>query len=127
MTVYMEDHGGECCGRRHIFEIDTHTHDRVKTSVNQIIALLSEECEVYDEDYDEDKFVSYSEFCCEITLTDEQARSTLSVGVTLDKHLRDELKFKRVMSFHNPNSGNLVHVYLRSDNEEVMDHSKDLL
>lgn len=126
MTVYMEDHGGECCGRRHIFEIETHTPGRVETSVKEIINLLSEQCEVFD-NYDDYHTVSYSEFCCEITLTDVQARSTLSDGTTLDKHLRDELKFKRVMSFHNPNSDNLVHVYLRSDNEEVMDHSKDLL
>ena len=113
-NLYAADHGGDCCGRRHLSEFNY--DGPYKAIVGAVKNALNEGFENYDEDY-----INYSDMCHEVTLTEEQAL-TVSVhkgceGKTWDQVLTEELGFKRVFKFRNPNTSNVVFVYLHSDSE----------
>lgn len=133
-TLEMSDHGGGCCGRRHLSELG-YFGPRVEV-VKFIQDLMKESWEAWDDELEEDVYRYDSEMGVEITLTEGQANQKPGVAMigwpsttievkeddpykdmTWDEVLTEVLKFKCVFKFRNPNTDNIVHVYFYSDNE----------
>lgn len=79
--VYMESHGGECCGRRHIFEFKATPND---DDIKALRGCLRQEegCRFEEDDYDEENpvFWEATELCSEITLTQHQVTNLKPTG-----------------------------------------------
>ena len=133
-TLDINDHGGNCCGRRHIAELG-YVGPRVEI-VQRIQNLMSDGWEAWDDELDCEVQRNDSEMGIEITLTSEQANTKPSDFIhswpikaieiqpndpykdkTWDEVLTTVLGFRKVFSFVNPNTDNIVHVYFYSDNE----------
>jgi hypothetical protein len=98
----LENHGGGCCGRFHMFAFDeVNIWDDDAPSFRDKVAGLRE---VLRESYGEGDIAPGRGYCIEVVLNEHQlkawSRSLTTVG------------FKRVFSFCNANSGNNCYVYL---------------
>jgi len=116
MSVNLEVHGGYCCGRYHIYEFEGYG-ERPKDWIEKVKEILNRDN--YDlDDYEEE--VTLEEMCCEITLTEQQALQEQD-GKTFESMIK-KIGFEEVYRFNNPNSGNIVRVYMYSSNKvEITD------
>lgn len=130
--LYIEDHGGGCCGRRHLFEFrynfpNMEEYNRVRNLLDDYIY-----CDFYEDEGEEESSIQVFDLCVEVTLTQDQAFNTPHKpwssslkdwdnpkfkNKTWDQVLREDFGFKRVYAFRNPNTDNEVYVYLYSSNE----------
>lgn len=111
--LYEDEHAGGCCGRSHIFSFSGAT--KLKEQISEI---LSEENDNYQEyesnpDYGDDSTLAGK--CVEICLTECQCNYKL--GNKSRKQIIEEVGFEEVYRFLNPNSGNIVVVFLYSSNK----------
>lgn len=117
ISMYTENHGGDCCGRKHIFELGRYGPTLAR--VAKLQDLLNDD-DSYREEDDEDysEYYNNAHHCVEVTLTSTQATQKASdTGKIWDDVLTKEFGFKRVFAFKNPNTDNIVYVYLFSLNE----------
>lgn len=112
--LYTNSHGGACCGRNHVYEFGS---PPTKEKVEGFQKLLNEKD---------------MNLCWEITLTDHQLKRTLTKEELVksgwgeeiaEDHMKkfddrsweeilEDSPFKLVHSFKNPNSRNIVHVFM---------------
>jgi hypothetical protein len=91
--AYLEEHGGECCGRRHIWGFENIYSENLSFK-DKIKAVLISFCGSYN----------CERVCLEIVLTAEQTRAWQRAVVACG--------FKKVHSFVNGNTGNTCHVFM---------------
>lgn len=95
----VTDHGGGCCGVTHLFEFgDEDDFDRKPTLADKVKAI--------------DDVFSYVSIpvTIEVVLTRQQAK-------VWEKALyASRFKFRRVMEFSNPNTSNILRMYLSTNN-----------
>ena len=119
MNVLKNNHSGYCCGRFHVCNFDTYKMEDNLRSIKEELDRTNYDFEAMYEEavptYGDDP--NMSGMCCEITLADYQINLEHK-GKTFKTHLED-MGFKEVYKFLNPNSGNVVHVFLYSSNEVV--------
>lgn len=116
IAMYTENHGGDCCGRKHIFELGSYGPTLAR--VARLQDLLTDDDSYHEDDEGYLEYYNNAHHCVEVTLTSAQATWIApDTGKIWDDVLTKELGFKRVFAFKNPNSGNIVYVYLFSLNE----------
>ena len=126
INLYVNSHGGECCGRKHIYTIDSFLRlDNIfdKVFLDEFLNFINS-LEVYDEEWNNDE--NYiKDLCYEITLTDYVSEKKIETkkenyekynGKTMNEFLY-MFGFEKVYSFINPNTDNTVHVYLWSSSK----------
>ena len=70
--LYIEEHGGGCCGRRHLFEFDySFPNESEYDTVRELLGGY--EYSSFDDDEENDPSIQVSDLCVEVTLIHEQA------------------------------------------------------
>ncbi len=113
MAATVDHHGGGCCGRFHVWNFSDYNMVKNLASIKGYLEHENENCGGEGGDYLEDD--TKSGMCCEITLNEDQV-GIKHEGKTFMTHLED-MGFEDVYQFGNPNSGNVVHVFLYSSNK----------
>lgn len=132
VAITSESHGGGCCGRRHIYELGQcgPTENRVTLIQDCLSHCESDGYDNYDEEDNEIEYpdIHTGDHGCEITLTKQQATlkqnsAFHSAAWKADKYygqcwddVLKEMGWKRVYSFKNPNTDNVIFVYFYSNN-----------
>ena len=113
MPAHHEEHGGACCGRYHIYNFNPYD---MPANLSSIKNFMDKDNNSYGDDgYEHGDDRQRSGMCCEVTLTEVQCGLSYR-GKTFKTYLKD-MGFEDVYQFLNPNSGNIVHVFLHSSNK----------
>lgn len=96
--MWIEEHGGECCGIRHLHEFEPRNEDSLKRLDKCIQSVKNE----FQENLDYDEMRGPPQGAIEVVLTDGQMQLWWSALKTRG--------FRQVVRFKNSNSGNYCNV-----------------
>ena len=101
--MYVDAHGGSCCGISHICDVGYNLS--VGDGVERVLRLMNDYIEnEFDFDDEGNNSIDKWGHLFEITLTDQQVTDVVIRNLKA-------LKFRHVNRFYNQNSGNYVNIF----------------